>query len=55
MSGIGLSVGGVVSWTVTANETGALVLPALSVAVQVTVVVPSGNVEPEAGLHVGVT
>ena len=29
--------------------------PASSVAVQVTVVVPTGNVEPDVGVHVGVT
>jgi hypothetical protein len=29
------------------------VLPIASLTVQVTVVVPTGNVEPEAGLHVG--
>ena len=27
-------------------------MPCVSVAVQVTVVVPAGNVEPDAGLHV---
>jgi hypothetical protein len=27
------------------------VLPAASVAVQVTVVIPAGNVDPEGGLH----
>jgi hypothetical protein len=37
--------------TVTLNDPDAE-LPALSLAEQVTVVVPSGNVEPEAGVHV---
>jgi len=45
--------GGVVSCTVTVNDAEA-VLPWLSVAVQVTVVVPTGNVDPEAGLQAGV-
>jgi hypothetical protein len=43
-------VGGVVSWTVTVNvallELGGV---AWSLALQVTVVAPIGNVEPEAG------
>jgi hypothetical protein len=54
MSFGGVTTGGVVSCTstvVVAEPT----LPELSLAVQVTVVVPSGNVEPEAGTHVGVT
>jgi hypothetical protein len=42
--------GGAVSLTVTVNEAEP-VLPRVSVAVQVTVVVPSGNVEPLAGLQ----
>jgi hypothetical protein len=42
--------GGVVSFTVTVNVAFA-VLPALSVAIHVTVVLPIGNVEPEDGLH----
>ena len=42
----GASVGGVESRTVTVNEP-VFVLPAASVAVQVTVVSPSGNVEPD--------
>jgi hypothetical protein len=47
-------VGGVVSTPVTVTWNDALpVLPCASVAVQVTVVVPSGNVEPDAGVHVG--
>jgi hypothetical protein len=41
------SEGGVVSWTVTEKDWAALVLPAASRAVQVTVVWPSGKVEPE--------
>ena len=40
--------------TVTVNEHKA-VLPEVSVAVQVTVVVPTGNVKPEAGLQTTVT
>src|SRR5436190_461509 len=44
-----LTTGGVVSRTVTVNVLGADVLPAASVAVQVTVVIPSANVEPDAG------
>ena len=43
--------GGVVSWTVTLKVAVAVLLP-LSVAVQLTVVVPIGKVEPEAGAHV---
>jgi hypothetical protein len=46
-----LIVGAVVSRTVTVNVA-VPVLFAASVAVQVTVLVPSGNVEPEAGLQV---
>ena len=48
------SVGGVVSETVTVKLPLAEVLPAASFAVQLTVVVPSGKVEPEAGEHVTV-
>ena len=43
-----------VSRTVTVNVR-VPVLPAASVAVQVTVVVPSGNVAPEAGAHAAAT
>ena len=43
-------VGGVVSRTSTWNEPVEL-LPALSAAVQLTVVVPSVNVEPDGGVH----
>jgi hypothetical protein len=46
--------GGAVSLTVTVNEAEPL-LPCVSVAVQVTVVVPSGNVEPLAGVQVTAT
>jgi hypothetical protein len=46
-------VGGCVSLTVTVNEQAEVLLLA-SVAVQVTVVVPFGNVAPEAGLQAGV-
>jgi hypothetical protein len=48
-----VSVGGVVSSTVTSKLPLAL-LPAASVAEQFTVVVPSANVLPDAGTHVGV-
>jgi hypothetical protein len=44
-------VGGCVSLTVTVNEH-APVLPESSVAVQVTVVVPLTNAEPDAGVQV---
>src|SRR3990172_10066734 len=43
-----VSAGGVVSWTVTVNDPG-VEFPESSVAVQLTVVVPSGNVEPDGG------
>jgi hypothetical protein len=46
--------GGCVSLTVTVNEQLA-VLPLVSVAVQFTVVVPFGNVEPLAGLQTATT
>jgi hypothetical protein len=46
-----LIVGGVVSRTVTV-KVAVPVLFAASVAVQATVLVPSANVEPEAGEHV---
>jgi hypothetical protein len=46
-------VGGVVSTTITWNEA-VDVLPLVSVAVQVTVVVPSGNVDPDAGVQLNV-
>lgn len=47
-------VGGRLSTTVTVNVQGALVFPAASVAVQVTVVVPFGKNEPDGGLQVTV-
>ena len=47
------SLGAVVSRTVTLNVL-ELLLPALSVAVHVTVVAPSANVVPDAGAHVAV-
>jgi hypothetical protein len=47
-------VGGSVSLTVTVNEQEA-VLPAASVAVQATVVVPFGKVEPEGGAQTTAT
>ena len=46
------SDGGVVSCTVTVNEPVAVLWWA-SVAVQVTVVVPTGKTDPEAGLQLG--
>jgi hypothetical protein len=46
-------VGGVVSLTVTVNEQLAELLDA-SLTVQLTVVVPFGNVEPDDGEHTGV-
>jgi hypothetical protein len=45
-------VGGVTSCTVT-PKLPEPVLPDASVAVHVTVVVPSGKLDPEAGAHVG--
>jgi hypothetical protein len=47
------AVGAVLSTTDTMNEPVA-VLPAPSFAIQVTVVVPSGKVVPEAGAQIGV-
>lgn len=47
-------VGGCVSRIVTVNEHGPLRLPAASVAMQVTVVLPTLNVEPLGGLQVAV-
>ena len=47
-----ITVGFCVSLIVTVNEQLAE-LPLASVTVQLTVVVPFGNVEPDAGLHVG--
>jgi hypothetical protein len=43
-------VGAVVSTTVTSNEPMSL-LPLSSVALQLTVFRPSGNSEPDAGIH----
>jgi len=48
-----VTVGALVSTTVTVKLALDL-LPDASVAVHVTVVVPNGNVEPDAGVHVGV-
>src|SRR4051794_19216345 len=48
------TTGAVVSTTVTVNEP-LLLFPAPSVAVQWTVVVPSGNVDPDPGPHDGAT
>ena len=47
-------MGGSVSLTVTVKEQ-ALVLPLVSVAVQFTVVVPLGKIEPVTGVQVTVT
>ncbi len=47
VAGVGSTAGGTLA-TVTSNDV-ELVLPDESVAVQVTVVVPTGNTEPEAG------
>ena len=47
--------GAVVSETVTVNVPGSALLPEASCAVQVTVVAPSANVVPLAGVHSGVT
>ena len=55
--GVGVAVGvgvGVAACTVTENVARP-VLPAASVAEQVTLVVPIGNLEPEAGLQVTAT
>src|SRR5579871_2783890 len=49
-----VTVGGVVSRTVTVNVP-VPVFPAASFAVHVTVVVPSANCAPEAGVHDGVS
>ena len=51
--GTPLIAGGVVSTTLTVNEAAAIV-PFESVAEQLTVVVPSANVDPEAGVHANV-
>ena len=47
-----IGAGGTVSRTVTVNEALPVLLPSL--AEQLTVVTPSGNVAPDAGKHVGV-
>src|SRR5256712_6192166 len=49
-----VTTGPVVSVTVTVNDA-ALWLPCASVALQVTVVAPNGNVAPLAGVHVAAT
>ena len=46
-----LTDGPVVSVTRTVNDAGAALLPAASCALHVTVVSPTGNVDPDAGLH----
>jgi hypothetical protein len=48
------SVGLIVSTTVTLKAPGELVFPPLSLALQLTVVVPNGNVLPEDGLQLTV-
>src|SRR5688500_5337207 len=53
-SGSDCSAGAVVSTTWTWNVVGVAALPAASVAVQVTVVLPSGNCAPEAAAQVAV-
>ncbi len=53
-AGHGVIVGASVSLTVTVKLQ-VEVFPELSAAVQVTVVVPFGNVDPDAGEHVTVT
>ena len=50
----GFTTGGVVSCTSTV-VVAVPAFPALSAAVQVTVVDPSGKVEPEVGAHVAAT
>ncbi len=54
MSPVTVTLGGVVSRTVTVNVLGALVLPESSVAVQLTVVVAIAKVLPDGGPHVTV-
>ena len=49
-----VTFGASLSCTVTVNEQEP-VLPDASVALQVTVVAPFGNVDPDAGVQVGVT
>src|SRR5439155_27080144 len=49
-----LTTGGVVSWTVTVNVL-ADEYPCASVALQGTVVAPSGKIEPDAGLQLAAT
>jgi hypothetical protein len=44
--------GGVVSTTCTIKLVGVALFPCVSAAVQVTVVLPKGKVDPEAGEHV---
>jgi hypothetical protein len=46
-----VTTGAVVSRTVTLKDCGTAGLPARSAAAQVTIVVPTANVEPEAGAH----
>ena len=46
---IGETTGAVVSTTITLNVVGVAVFPAVSVLLQVTVVVPRTNVDPETG------
>src|SRR5690349_154984 len=50
-----LSVGAVVSTTWTVKITGWAIFSCVSMALQVTVVFPTGKVEPDAGVHVTAT
>ena len=52
LPGVLTNTGGTVSRTVTVNEARPVLVPSL--ALQLTVVTPSGNVAPDAGEHVGV-
>jgi hypothetical protein len=49
ISGVLLTIGAVVSTVCTANSLGVAGFPAVSVAVHVTVVLPTGNRLPDAG------
>ncbi len=56
IGGVGsVSTGGVVSRTRMVNVLARLVLPRESLPVQLTVVVPNANVEPDSGAHVTAT
>jgi hypothetical protein len=49
--GVEVATGGGKAATMTSNVVGVALLPAASVAVQVTTVVPIANIEPEEGVH----